>query len=92
VRLFPKRDRKEIMNDAINATLSRTFSTSFSTLLVLLAILFFGGETIRGFVFAMAFGVVIGTYSSIFIAAPIAYEYFKLKGKRAAAKAEEVKK
>ena len=92
VRLYPKRDRKIIMNDAINATLSRTFSTSFSTLLVLLAILFFGGETIRGFVFAMAFGVVIGTYSSIFIAAPIAYEYNLRKNKKALAAEEATEK
>ena len=83
IRLYPKRDRKTIINDAINSTLSRTFSTSGSTLIVLIAIFLFGGETIRGFVFAMMFGIVIGTYSSIFIAAPIAYEYFKRKNKNA---------
>ena len=89
VRLYPKRDRKVIVNDSINSTLSRTFSTSFSTLVVLIAIFVFGGETIRGFVFAMMFGIIIGTYSSIFIAAPIAYEYFTRKSKKALKEGEE---
>jgi len=89
VRLYPKRERKSIINDSINATLSRTFSTSMSTLVVLVAIFIFGGETIRGFIFAMMFGVVIGTYSSVFIAAPVAYEYFIRKNKKELEKAEE---
>ncbi len=83
VNLYPKRDRKTVINDSINATLSRTFSTSMSTLVVLIAIFIFGGETIRGFVFAMMFGIVIGTYSSLFIAAPVAYEYYNAKNKKA---------
>ena len=72
--LYAKRDRAQNINDAINATLSRTFSTSMSTFVVLLAIFIFGGETIRGFVFALLMGVIIGTYSSICIATPIAYD------------------
>ncbi len=77
--LHPKRTRKENMNSAINDTLSRTFSTSFSTLIVLIPMFFFGGEVIRGFVFALIVGILIGTYSSIFVAAPIAYELEKRK-------------
>lgn len=85
--LYPKRERRSVMNDAINAMLSRTFSTSFSTILVLLIIFMFGGETIRGFIFAMLFGILIGTYSSIFVAAPITYEMHSKKDKK-----EELKK
>ena len=77
VGLYPKRDRKTVMNDAINSTLSRTFSTSMSTLVVLIAIFIFGGETLRGFIFAMLFGIAIGTYSSVFVASPITYEIYK---------------
>ena len=73
-RLYPKRDRKQNINDALNNTLSRTFSTSMSTFVVLLAIFTFGGETIRGFVFALLMGVIVGTYSSLFIASPIAFD------------------
>lgn len=73
-KLYPKRDRKQNINDALNHTLSRTFSTSMSTLVVLLAIFCFGGETIRGFVFALLMGVIIGTYSTLCIAAPLAYD------------------
>jgi SecD/SecF fusion protein len=82
IGLYPKRERRLVMNDAINAMLSRTFSTSVSTILVLLIIFVFGGETIRGFIFAMLFGIVIGTYSSIFIAAPITYELHKKDKKK----------
>lgn len=80
--LHPKRTRKENMNSAINDTLSRTFSTSFSTLIVLIPMFFFGGEVIRGFVFALIVGILIGTYSSIFVAAPIAYELEKRREKK----------
>jgi SecD/SecF fusion protein len=90
IKLYPKRDRMTIMNDAINNTLSRTFSTSFSTLIVLIIIFIFGGETIRGFVFAMLFGITVGTYSSIFIASPITYEFYKRSLKKA--DKDEVKK
>jgi len=93
VGLYPKRDRLTVMNDAINATLSRTFSTAMSTLVVLLAIFSFGGETIRGFIFAMLFGIAIGTYSSVFLASPISYEFFMRKRKKGIhASSEEEKK
>jgi SecD/SecF fusion protein len=72
--LFRKRDNKETMNSALNSTISRTFSTSLSTFFVLLAIFIFGGEVIRGFTFALLVGVIVGTYSSLFIATPVAYD------------------
>jgi SecD/SecF fusion protein len=72
--LYQKRDRKEILNGALNSTLSRTFSTSLSTFVVLLVIFVFGGEVIRGFIFAMLVGVFVGTYSSLFIATPVVYD------------------
>ncbi len=89
VGLYRKRDRGEIMNMALNSTLSRTFSTSLSTFFVLLMIFLFGGEVIRGFTFALLIGVVVGTYSSLFIATPVVYDTVMkseassvLKGKR----------
>ena len=72
--LQKKRERKEIFNTALNSTLSRTFSTSLSTFFVLLAIFLFGGDVIRGFTFALLLGVVVGTYSSLFIATPVVYD------------------
>ncbi len=93
VHLYPKRDRLTTMNDAINATLSRTFSTAMSTIIVLIAIFIFGGETIRGFIFAMLFGITIGTYSSVFVASPITFEFFKRKHAKNELKAsQELKK
>ncbi len=65
-----KKDRKEVFNLALNSTLSRTINTSLSTFVVLLTIFLFGGDNIKGFVFALMVGVVVGTYSSIFIATP----------------------
>jgi SecD/SecF fusion protein len=85
--LYPKRDRKININDALNNTLSRTFSTSMSTFVVLLAIFIFGGETIQGFVFALLLGVIVGTYSSLFIASPVAYEIQRAQARRAEKKA-----
>ena len=85
--LYPKRDLKQNINDAINNTLSRTFSTSASTLVVLVAIFTFGGETIQGFVFALLMGVIVGTFSSLFIASPIAYNIYQAQAKRAEKKA-----
>ena len=87
--LYPKRERKININDALNNTLSRTFSTSMSTFVVLLAIFTFGGETIRGFVFALLMGVIVGTYSSLFIASPIAYDIQLAQARRAEKKAEK---
>ncbi len=86
IREFPKRNLKETMNQAINSTLSRTMGTSLTTLLVLLAIFIFGGEVIRGFVFAILLGIFVGTYSSIFVATPIAYQFMKKKQKDAETK------
>jgi SecD/SecF fusion protein len=77
VGLQKKRERKGIFNTALNATLSRTFSTSLSTFFVLLAIFIFGGDVIRGFIFALLIGVVVGTYSSLFIATPVVYDTIK---------------
>jgi SecD/SecF fusion protein len=62
------------MNNAINSTLGRTINTSGSTILILLMIFLFGGESIRGFIFAMLVGITAGTYSSIFNAASLAYD------------------
>lgn len=74
VGLQKKRERREIINTALNSTLSRTFSTSLSTFFVLLAIFIFGGDVIRGFTFALLIGVIVGTYSSLFIATPVVYD------------------
>ena len=71
--LYRKADLQTMFNKSLNETLARTLNTSFSTLLVLLCIFFLGGDSIRSFSFAMILGVVFGTLSSIFIAAPIAY-------------------
>ncbi|MCQ2268782.1 MAG: protein translocase subunit SecDF [Bacteroidaceae bacterium] len=71
--LYPKRDHQQIFNESLNTTLARTINTSVSTLIVLLCIFILGGESIRSFAFAMILGVVVGTSSSLFIAAPIAY-------------------
>lgn len=73
LQLHPKQDLQQLFNDSINQTLARTINTSLSTLIVLLCILFLGGESIRSFAFAMSLGVVVGTLSSIFVASPIAY-------------------
>ena len=77
LKLHPKRRREQNVDEAVNSTLRRTFSTSLSTFVVLLAIFLFGGATIRGFTFALLIGVIVGTYSSIFVASPIAYEFQK---------------
>lgn len=71
--LYPKRNRLQLFNDSLNTTLARTINTSLSTLIVLLCIFILGGDSIRSFAFAMILGVVIGTLTSLFIAAPIAY-------------------
>ena len=71
--LYPNRNRTQLFNDALNTTLARTLNTGQSTLIVLLIIFFLGGDSIRSFSFAMILGVVIGTFSSLFVAAPVAY-------------------
>jgi SecD/SecF fusion protein len=68
---YKREDQKTVINRALNSTLSRTINTSVSTFVVLLTIFLFGGETIQGFAFALMIGVVVGTYSSIFIATPV---------------------
>jgi SecD/SecF fusion protein len=65
---------KDVVNASINTTLSRTINTSFTMILVLLIMFIFGGESIRGFIFAMLVGIVVGTYSSLFIATPVVYD------------------
>ncbi len=82
--LYPKRDKKDLFNGAMNSTLGRTMNTSLTTILVLLVIFIWGGEVIRGFSFAMMVGIMIGTYSSVFNAAPIAFDLLQIKKKREA--------
>jgi len=89
--IYRKRERTEILNLALNSTISRTFSTSLSTFVVLLSIFIFGGEVIRGFTFALLVGVVVGTYSSLFVATPVVFDTIRksetervLKGKKQA--------
>jgi SecD/SecF fusion protein len=84
--LYPKRNTKRVFNESINSTLTRTIMTSFTTLLVLLCIFFLGGDSIRSFAFAMILGVVFGTLSSIFLAAPIALKVIGKKAEKAAKK------
>ncbi len=79
VGLHKNRPYKQVINDALNSTLSRTINTSMSTFLVLLMIFIFGGEVIRGFVFALMVGVVVGTYSSLCVAAPTVIDLSKEK-------------
>lgn len=82
MKLYPKEDRFTTFNRSLNQTLSRTVMTSFSTLLVLLCIFFLGGDTIRSFTFAMIFGVVAGTFCSLYCAAPIAYRVMNAFGSK----------
>ncbi len=79
ITLYPKRNFRDNINNAICSTLSRTINTSGTTLVTLLAIFLFGGETIRGFIFALLVGVIVGTYSSVFVATPIAYDLMSKK-------------
>jgi preprotein translocase subunit SecD len=71
LRKYKQKPLREVLNLSINETLSRTMVTSLTTLLALLALYFLGGDVIRGFVFAMIWGVIVGTYSSIFVASTI---------------------
>ena len=86
-KLYPKRELSQLFNESLNSTLARTINTSVSTLIVLLCILFIGGDTIKSFAFAMILGVVFGTCSSIFLAAPIARLIMKKSVKTAEVKA-----
>ncbi len=78
LKKFDKKDLSILLNESVNETLPRTIKTSVTTLLALISIYFFGGEILKGFSFALIWGVVIGTYSSIFIASPILL-YISLK-------------
>ena len=82
IALYPKRDIKDNINNAICSTLSRTMNTSGTTLVTLLAIFILGGENLRGFVFALLLGIIIGTYSSVFVATPIAYDILRRSDKK----------
>lgn len=75
--LYPKRDNYDNFNSAINSTLGRTVNTGGTTIVVLLAIFIFGGEVIRGFIFAMGAGILIGTYSGIFVSNPLSYDMLR---------------
>lgn len=79
IAMYPKRDRYQVINDALNSTLCRTFNTSLTTLVVVLCIFILGGSTIRSFTFAILLGIIVGTYSTLFVATPIAYELQKKK-------------
>ena len=85
IREFLAGNRKgnfnQIVNDSINTTLSRTINTSLTMLLVLLIMFIFGGESIRGFIFAMLVGIAVGTYSSLFIATPVLVDTMSKKDK-----------
>ena len=89
MKLYPKEDRFITINKSLNTTLSRTIMTSFSTLLVLGCIFFLGGDTIRSFTFAMIFGVIVGTFCTLYLAAPVAYNILKWRGNRNRNRGEE---
>ena len=91
LKLYGKRDRFQLFNDSLNQTLARTINTSVTTLVVLLTIFFLGGDSIRPFSFAMILGVIFGTLSSIFIAAPTAYLILSRKQRKAAKETKETK-
>ena len=90
IALYPKRDRYQVINEALNSTLCRTLNTSLTTLVVVLCIFILGGATIRSFTFAILLGIIVGTYSTLFVATPIAYELQKKKiNKKAATETAE---
>ena len=82
MQLYPKRGLRELFNDSMNATLARTINTGLSTILVIICILFFGGDAVRSFVFAMLVGVVVGTVTSLFVASPVAYTIMRNQQKK----------
>lgn len=85
-RLYPKRELYQNINDAVNSTLARTVNTSGSTFIVMLAIAIFGGEVIRGFAVALLVGILVGTYSSVFVGTPIMYDLSQRKARKEARK------
>ena len=90
--IYRKRSKKEIYNLALNSTLARTLNTGMATIFVLIVIFIFGGEVIRGFIFALLFGIVFGTYSSLFVSTPVLYETTKGKDDEAEAHPGETEK
>lgn len=90
--LYPKRDNYTNFNSSVNSTLGRTINTSGTTIVTLLAMFIFGGEVIRGFIFAMGAGIIIGTYSAIFVSTPLAYDLLKLAGSKMKRAKIELKK
>lgn len=86
LQIYHKKDQKEVINMALNSTLSRTINTSVSTFIVLLVIFLFGGDAIKGFTFALMIGIVVGTYSSLFIATPTVIDFAKKSDKTVTAK------
>jgi len=92
ITLFPKRDLQTNMNGGMNSTLGRTFNTAGTTIVTLLAIFIFGGDVIRGFIFALLVGIVVGTYSSIFNATPLAYDFIMISNRRKERKLKEAEK
>lgn len=89
IGLHPKTDLKENINNALLSTLGRTINASGTTFVVLLSIFIFGGEVIRGFAFALLIGVVVGTYSSLFTASPIAYDFIQIQNRKKERKLRE---
>ncbi len=84
--IHPRWELPVAINSAVNSTLRRTINTAGTTIVVLLAIFIFGGDVLRGFIFALLVGVTIGTYSSVFVATPLAYDILKKKHKNVADK------
>ena len=82
MRLYPKREIKQLFNDSMNATLARTINTGLSTIVVIICILFFGSDAVRSFVFALMIGVIVGTVTSLFVASPVAYGIMIRKQKK----------
>ncbi len=89
MQLYPKRGLRELFNDSMNATLARTINTGLSTILVIICILFFGGDAVRSFVFAMLIGVVVGTVTSLFVASPVAYAIMRNQQQKKALEAKK---
>jgi len=92
ITLYPKRTLADNMNHGMNSTLGRTVNTAGTTIVTLLAIFIFGGDVIRGFIFALLVGIVVGTYSSIFNATPLSYDFIMMSNRRKERKLKEAEK
>lgn len=88
-QLYPKRELRTLFNDSMNAVLARTINTGLSTILVIFCILFFGGDAVRSFVFAMLIGVVVGTVTSLFVASPVAFAIMNNQQKKKLSEAQK---